>query len=126
MLITDAKQLKEIQREFRDKFPYLKLEFYNSGHEVGKGSSIEEQINVNKSLKEIRTLHTEGELAVHGNMKVSTLEQMFADMYGLNVQVFRKSGNIWLQTTKTDEWTLAEQNRKGQSSQRSFNEKHNV
>ncbi|MBK6949217.1 MAG: hypothetical protein IPH16_15200 [Haliscomenobacter sp.] len=58
-------------------------------------------------------------------MTVREFEQAFYDTYGLNVQVFRRSGNIWIQTTATDSWTLAEQNRKGSSSERFFNEKHN-
>jgi hypothetical protein len=27
------------------------------------------------------------------------------------VQVFRKSGKLWIQTTATDQWTLGEQNK---------------
>jgi hypothetical protein len=33
-------------------------------------------------------------------------------MFGLDVQVFRKSGNTWLVTTKTDDWTIAEHNKR--------------
>lgn len=45
-------------------------------------------------------------------MKVSELESVFTETFGLSVQVFRKLGNVWLQTTTTDNWTLAEQNQK--------------
>ena len=34
----------------------------------------------------------------------------------LNLQVFRKSSDIWLQTSATDHWTLEKQNGKGQRS----------
>jgi len=47
-------------------------------------------------------------------MKVSELEKIFLEDYGLNVQVFRNSGRVWLETTMTDDWTLAEQNRQGE------------
>jgi hypothetical protein len=40
------------------------------------------------------------------------VENAFEEMYGLSVQVFRKSGNTWLQTTTSDSWTLNEQNQK--------------
>ena len=46
-------------------------------------------------------------------MKVGTFEQIMFDMFGLNVQVFRKSYNEWLQTWSTDMWSLEEQNRRG-------------
>ena len=48
-------------------------------------------------------------------MTVGDLEQRFQDVYGLSVQVFRKSGKVWLETTVTDNWTLDEQNDKEQS-----------
>jgi hypothetical protein len=31
------------------------------------------------------------------------------------VQVFRKSGKVWLETTVTDGWTLEEQNLQGEA-----------
>ena len=46
-------------------------------------------------------------------MKVSELEKAFSDIFGLNVQVFRKSNNMWLQTTITDKWSLEKQNQNG-------------
>ncbi len=54
------------------------------------------------------------------DMSVSELEQLFLTKYGLNAQVFRRSGNLWLQTSATDHWTLAEQNRKGGHSEELF------
>jgi hypothetical protein len=46
-------------------------------------------------------------------MKVSELENLFKRKYKLNIQVFRKSGNAWLETTVTDAWTLDKQNQEG-------------
>ncbi len=114
MLITDDKKLKDIQREFGVKFPNLKLEFYGEHHEKGEGSPTKQMLNPELTIKEARTKHIDGELSIDGHQKVSTLEQKFYDIYGLNVQVFRWSKGIWLQTISTDDWTLAEQNRKGQ------------
>jgi hypothetical protein len=116
MKILDRRTVAEIQAEFHTKFPYLKLEFYNQPHEVGEGSQLKSLIDKTKTIKTVRTVHTEGEMSVNGHLKVSTLEQSFADDYGLNVQVFRKSGGLWLQTTATDEWTLTDQNKKGEAS----------
>lgn len=123
MLITDSKKLSEIQREFREKFPYLKLEFYDTEHKAGQGNHSSQQIESFKTLGEVRRIHGAADLTIHPQMKVKNLEQLFAEHYGLNVQVFRNSGNIWLQTTATDDWTLHEQNRKGGSSEKHFHEK---
>ena len=46
-------------------------------------------------------------------MKVNELEKIFKDRFNLAVQVFRKSGNLWLETTMTDNWTLQQQNNHG-------------
>jgi len=108
--VNDNKTLEQIQAEFKGHFPYLKLEFYSSEHGEGEGSAKSEMIDAHLTIGEARTKHEMGEISIHGNQKVSTLEGNFHDAFGLNVQVFRKSGAIWLQTTTTDEWTLSEQN----------------
>lgn len=122
MLIREEKKLEEIQAEFREKFPYLKIEFYKSN------GSMQERVPLDPGLTigEIRTIHKEGEVGLHGNMKVRTLESLFYETYGLKVQVFRLSGNIWLQTTSTDEWTLHQQNRKGGASLSHYKEKYEL
>lgn len=109
--INDQHTLSDIQKAFNEHFQFLKLEFYNAPHHDGEGNSVKEMLDSSQTLKEVRTKHTEGEISIHGNQKVSTLEHAFEENYGLNAQVFRKSGNIWLQTTTTDEWTLTEQNK---------------
>ena len=113
MLITDDKKINAIKREFSAKFPNLKLEFYKKEHEEGEGNPAREKIDDDLTIGEIRTIHNSGDLSINGNLKVSTLEHNFMEDYGLNVQVFRKSGGLWLQTTSTDSWTLSEQNTRG-------------
>jgi hypothetical protein len=40
------------------------------------------------------------------------LEKQFEEGFGLHVQVFRKSGRTWLETSVTDDLTLVEQQAK--------------
>ena len=47
------------------------------------------------------------------NETVSTLENELWKNFGLSAQVFRKSGNLWIETSLTDSWTLEQQNREG-------------
>ena len=122
MKISDSKTLKEIQEEFTSKFPGLKIEFYKDAHQPGETSS-SETINLTKTIGEVRLVTTSGELSIDGHQKVSTLEENFKTNYGLNVQVFRMSGNLWLQTATTDDWTLSKQNRKGVHSITAFDKK---
>ena len=66
------------------------------------------------TLGECRTTHVNGDINIVPKMTVKELEQQFLHLYGLFVQVFRKSGNVWLETTVTDNWTLEQQNRQGE------------
>ncbi len=124
MIISDEKTLRDIQKEFNTYFPYLKIEFYSGRHGSGEGSPVQDRLAPEQRLSLIRKVHTTGDLKINPDMKVSEFEQMFLRKYGLNVQVFRKSGNLWIQTTTTDHWTLAEQNRKGGASELHYKEKY--
>lgn len=124
MIISDRKTLQDINQEFHQMFPGLKLEFYAKSHAAGEGSPAQERLNGEQRLSDVRTIHTEGDLSIDPEMSVSKFEQLFAERYGLNAQVFRKSGNLWMQTTSTDSWSLAQQNRKGGSSEIHYKEKN--
>lgn len=124
MKITENKTLANIQEEFASKFPGLKIEFYKEAHTVGEGSDAKTTLDSSTTVGAIRTIHTEGDLSIDGHLKVSTLETNLKEHYGLNVQVFRKSGDLWIQTSATDEWTLAKQNRKGEHSISAFKDKY--
>jgi hypothetical protein len=54
---------------------------------------------------------------------VQDVEQLLWDAFGLSVQVFRKSGNLWLETTVTDQWSLAYQNEQGRELSEQFDRK---
>ena len=110
--IDQTTKLSDIQSAFCKRFPYLKIEFYNRKHAAGEGSLKENTIDAHLTIEDLQHKKVEGVLKIDGLMKVSALEAGFADTFGLSVQVFRKSGSIWLQTTVSDLWTLAEQNQK--------------
>ncbi len=123
MLIVNSKKIMDLQMDFHKKFSYLRLEFYTGSHKVGETSPAKTKLSGERLIDEVRTIHTEGDLYIREDMSVSELEQMFLGKYGLNAQVFRRSGNLWLQTSATDHWTLAEQNRKGGHSEELFEQK---
>lgn len=114
MKINDNRKISAIQEEFNSAFPYLKLEFFDAPHQFGAPSSKASIRKSSQTLGECRRIHTNGEFEIDAHMTVSDLEQGFIDVYGLSVQVFRKSGKVWLETTVTDGWTLLEQNKQGE------------
>jgi hypothetical protein len=112
--INDKRKIFAIQEDFNEAFPYLKLEFFAKPHKAGGASAKKFMKSSSKTLGECRTIHNKGTLNITPQMTVIELEQHFADVYGLSVQVFRKSGRVWLETTITDSWTLEEQNKQGE------------
>ena len=101
----------DIQEDFNSAFPYLKIEFYkkNGTKAITSGR---QAISKGLSLSNAGLLR-EGLLKIDDSMSVGELEHIFCDEYGANVQVSRKSGSLWLETTMTDKWTLKQQNDHG-------------
>ncbi|MGV3609618.1 MAG: hypothetical protein ACO1N0_01630 [Fluviicola sp.] len=114
LTINDQQSIEQIRNLFNKEFPFLKLEFFSRRHESGQASSLQFLIRKDVTLSECRTVHHSGEITITPDMKVSELEQLLWTDFGLGVQVFRKSGKVWLETILTDTWTLAEQNTEGE------------
>ena len=113
--INDQQTIAAIRDSFNKSFPFLKLEFFSKRHESGQASSLRFLIHKEVMLRDCRTIHHSGDITITPDMKVSELEQLLWKDFGLGVQVFRKSGEVWLETILTDSWTLAEQNEEGAS-----------
>jgi hypothetical protein len=111
--ISEKLQLNDVQKEFNAFFPYLKIEFFKKSHGIDKPSPAQKMLTHSLAINEARTSKEEGYLELWPEMTVAELEQSFWTKYGLSVQVFRKSGNLWLETTMTDKWTLSQQNKHG-------------
>jgi hypothetical protein len=106
--------ITEVQKEFNDEFPFLRLEFLQTKPSVQHGLSLKRLITHNRKIGELQTGITDGDIEVKEDMKVEELEKIFKDRFGFIVQVFRHSGNLWLETTMTDSWTLRQQNEHGE------------
>jgi hypothetical protein len=126
MIIADKYRLREIKEAFHRLFPHLKLEFYRGSHLDGEGSPGREQLDVELTIAQLSGRHEIADFHIRPDMTVGSFERDFFGQFGINVQVFRKSGNLWMQTTATDSWTLAEQNRKGGASAEAYREKTNL
>jgi hypothetical protein len=114
IIINDTKLISAIQHEFNAMFPFLKIEFLTRSSYTINGTEIKYIKHSEQTLAECRTKLTEGSIRIIPSMTVSDLEKEFRKVYGLSVQVFRKSGKVWLESTITDVWTLEEQNKEGE------------
>ncbi|MGM0477867.1 MAG: hypothetical protein ACQERC_01500 [Bacteroidota bacterium] len=112
----DFMTLQEIKDQFSARFPHLKIEFFERAHRSGEGSTEKHKIDPAFRLRDIRKEGIIDTISVHGNLKTRTLESQFAELYGAHVQVYKKQGDTWIQTTATDDWTLAEQEKSARAS----------
>jgi hypothetical protein len=111
--IEPDKTIAALQQEFNTAFPFLKIEFFKNGKTLQRMYPPQQLINKEATLAAARLTNKQGEMLVADTMTVKELEQDFFDSFGLTVQVFRKSGRLWLETTMTDNWTLKQQNQHG-------------
>ncbi|HEU0111222.1 MAG TPA: hypothetical protein VFQ73_10120 [Flavisolibacter sp.] len=110
LLLATKKCIKDLNREIAKRFPNLKLHFYTSVTKVGPsfhfGSKIADNTLLDKLVENFKPLVLE----VHPWDTVAYLQQVFENELGLFVQVFRRSGNDWLETRGTEHLTLETQN----------------
>ena len=113
--INDSSELQSVQEKFTKQFPFLKLEFFSKSSKPGTGPSSNQFKLSSKTIGECRTNHNSDNIFIRPEMTVTDLEKNFNDVYGIQVQLLRKAGNVWLETSVTDGWTLDEQNKQGET-----------
>ncbi len=113
MFINDERKISELQQEFSRCFPFLKIEFFTVAHTKNQLSSLKDMVPKDRTLGSFRAKHNSGTIQLEESKTVSELEEEFDKNFGMNAQVFRKSGSLWIETSLTDKWTLALQNSEG-------------
>jgi hypothetical protein len=104
--ISSKQPISDIQKIFSSTFPYLKIEFF-------RRPATQYPSPADHRITETREQVMEDGIEITGEMKVRELEQALDRLFSLDARVFRRSGNIWLETTMTNGWTLAHQNEQG-------------
>jgi hypothetical protein len=109
--IRKNKTIADVQDKFSELYPFLKLDFYRKSN--GRLGSMIRQKLIKTILLNNAGNGREGVMEIADSMTVGQLEKSFSDRFGMIVQVSRKSGTLWLETTMTDSWTLRQQNEHG-------------
>ena len=107
--ILPQTHLYEIQQRFNKRFPYLKLEFLGRTRVDGHPGVIDPI----HTIADLKSHFPSTSLSLTADMTTGQVEELFREKVGLNAEVFRKSGRVWLRTTATDYRTLQEQNQMG-------------
>lgn len=118
--LSPSRLISEVQTEFNNIYPYLKVEFYSKAG-PGRGKH---HLAHSLSLKHAG-LKKAGEFQLSDKTTVMQFEKDLKEKFSLTGQICRKSGNIWLETTITDNWTLKQQNEHGKELSSPANKKPN-
>ena len=111
LALSRQKTIHALQDDFSNYYPFLKLEFYKL-NDQDSSFKIRKHLLHSVTLASAGLIH-DGELELHEGMSVGDLEKLFLEKFGLEVQVSRKAGTSWLETTLTDNWSLQKQNEHG-------------
>ena len=109
MKISTGMTVGQLKTSFHTQYPGLKLECYETPHETFAASSNQDLLDDLVVISNTADI----EFELKETMTVAEVESLFKSHFDLNVQVFRKSKDLWLQTSATDDWTLEKQNGKG-------------
>jgi hypothetical protein len=123
LYIDDRSQVRSIQKQFNAYYPFLKLEFFKN-HTNEKNFSKAETFTSDEFIKNLFTKNKEGIINISEKRIVAEVENDFKNKFGLLAQIFRLSGNVWIETSLTDDWTLEKQNKEGEQISSHFVVKH--
>ena len=112
--IDKESQIRNIQNEFNEVYPFLKIEFFRNLSLNNKPAQKTEKINAGEKVKLVGNINGYNKIDISKQRTVAQLEEDFKELFGLNAQVYRKSGNLWIETSLTDDWTLEQQNSEGE------------
>ena len=101
MCIEKGKPIKDIQRAFTEVYPFLKIEITDKtpSVKVVPGDSFPGNCQ-----------HVD----ISAGRTVAELENDFRNILDLPIQVFRRAGSLWIETSLTHDWTLDQQNKEGE------------
>src|SRR5690606_24691383 len=108
-------KIEDVQKKFKDVYPYLKIDFYKKKHDEEELSPIEDMISSDKLFSQVGKSIITREIDISKHRTVADLEKAVYDKFGISMQVSRKSGSVWIQTSKTDHRTLEMQNESGKA-----------
>lgn len=106
--INSEQTITEVQRIFNRMFPFLKIEFYRTHKSSAKRKEKLNSLDV--KVGEIPNAKNFRKISFNSEMTVTQLKKSLQNEYGIVIQIFRKSGSIWLETNATNNWTLDRQN----------------
>ncbi|MBE7172266.1 MAG: hypothetical protein INR73_16890 [Williamsia sp.] len=109
LYITSDKPVQDIQQEFSQAFPFLKLEFYTKETVAKKRRPIDQFIPVGR--EQYSSGKAEGSMILLTPcLTIKELRKKCEELFGISVKVYRRFSNLWLEISITEDFTLQQQN----------------
>jgi hypothetical protein len=107
--------IEDVQNGFSDFFPYLRLKFLPVNNFSSNQYPPSKKNSGKVALKfgDLNNSISSGVVELSDATTVRELEAIFKARFGLNAQVLRKSGNLWMEVSMTRNWSLGQQNEHG-------------
>ena len=118
IFLSSESTIRQINKEFNRFFPLLRLEFYKQTHNSGETFICEQKFHERTSLKDINRDFRPGVITIIPSDTVAELEQKFQRKFDLSIQVYRRMGDIYLETAGTEGFSLQKQNNMGHLAER--------
>ena len=109
--IEAGRPFEEIQKEFNNVYPYLKIENLGSNNSA-RNNPVKKSCSCRKN--NMNKVATNCACIINDDTTVADIVNQLCEKFGLCVTVLRKSNNLWIETFLTDSWTLEKQNRAGE------------
>jgi len=116
LVIKKESKVEDICKFFTECYPFLKIELYKKAF---ADSLKKEILPVNLPLGMLINNNIKTAININDNTTVAEIEDGFS-LIGLKAEIFRKSGNVWVETSLTNNWTLLQQNCEGEEISRHF------
>lgn len=111
--IDSGSLVSDIQRQFTARYPYLKIQFHKK-YNYYKRAAREEPAAPNELFRNLGSLNKTGIVDINNTRTIADVENEFKKEYGVNAEILRQSGTLWIETSLTDDWSLEKQNREGE------------
>ena len=118
IIIEKGSLVECAQVQFNKRYPFLELKFFKK-HSTGR-SFLTSEYPSEEYLEDIPGFVGSAVINISSDRTVKELEQEFKDQVGLTAQIFRRAGNVWIETTVTNNWTLEKQNNEGEQISKHF------
>jgi hypothetical protein len=117
LFIKKTNLTEDVRKIFSACYPYLKIEFYKRS--AADCATIMKKKNMPFNFPDEQLPNDKTAININHDVTVEELENKFASI-GLIAGVFRRSGNVWIETSLTNNWTLQQQNTAGEEISRYF------